>query len=181
MDEFQEQPQEQEATVGMGKLFGIFAVLVVVCALFFSLGYSLGKKSVATTLIPEPVATASAATTPKPSPSQSLPKNAPEPAPAQPTPASDPDSAPTQPSSPPAPEMGRNGSFVVQVAAVSRKEDAESLVGALRKKDYPVFIVSNVPGDKLFHVQVGPYGSMKDAETMKARLADDGYNPIVKK
>src|SRR5262245_40205261 len=172
MDEFQEQPQEQEATIGMGKLFGIFAALVVVCALFFSLGYSLGKKSVSTTLIPEPVATASAAATPKPSPSQSLPRSAPEPAPAQPAVSSDPEGTAARPSAPPAPEMVRSGSFVVQVAAVSRKEDAEALVGALRKKDYPVFIVSNVPGDKLFHVQVGPYGSMKDAETMKARLSD---------
>jgi DedD protein len=181
MDEFQEQPQEQEATVGMGKLFGIFAALVVVCALFFSLGYTLGKKSVANTLIPEPVATASAATTPKPSPSQSLPKNVPEPSAPQSPIAADPEGAPADPASPPAPEMVRSGSFVVQVAAVSRKEDAEALVGALRKKDYPVFIVSNVPGDRLFHVQVGPYGSIKDAETMKARLSDDGYNPIVKK
>jgi DedD protein len=179
MDEFQEQPQEQETTVGMGRLFGIFAGLVVICALFFSLGYTLGKKSVATTLIPEPQATATVATTPKPSPSQSLPK--PEPAVPQPADSPATESAAAEPSSPPAPEMVRSGSFVVQVAAVSRKEDAEALVGALRKKDYPVFIVSNVPGDKLFHVQVGPYGSMKDAETMKSRLSSDGYNPIVKK
>ncbi len=180
MDEFQEQAPEQETTIGMGKLFAIFAGLVVVCALFFSLGYTLGKKSVANTLIPEP--TASAATTassiPKPSPSQSLPKVQPEPPPPQSEPAN-PALAESTPAL--APEIVRTGTFVVQVAAVSRKEDAEALLGALRKKDYPVFIVSNVPGDRLFHVQVGPYGTMKDAEAMKSRLAGDGYNPIVKK
>jgi DedD protein len=181
MDEYQEQPQEQqeESTIGMGKLFGIFAALVVVCALFFSLGYTMGKKSAAPSVIPEPQAMTTAPSTPKPSPSQSLPK----PEAAIPPPADSPaaETASAAPSSPPAPEMVRNGSIVVQVAAVSRREDAEALVGALRKKDYPVFIVSNIPGDKLFHVQVGPYGSMKDAESMKSRLSNDGYNPIVKK
>ena len=181
MDEYQEQPQEQqeESTVGMGKLFGIFAALVVVCALFFSLGYTMGKKSVAPSVIPEPQAITTAPSTPKPSPSQSLPK--PEAVIPKPADSPSPETAPAASSSPAAPEMVRSGSFVVQVAAVSRKEDAEALVGALRKKDYPVFIVSNIPGDKLFHVQVGPYGSMKDAESMKSRLSNDGYNPIVKK
>jgi DedD protein len=71
--------------------------------------------------------------------------------------------------------------FAVQVAAVSRQEDAEALEGALRSKSYPVYIVNNQPGDKLFHVQVGPFSSLADAEAMKARLASDGYNPILKK
>lgn len=181
MDEYQEQPQEQEeTTMGMGKLFGIFAALVVVCALFFSLGYTMGKRSVAPpSVIPEPQAMTTVPSAPKPSPSQSLSK--PEAAVAQPAESPATETAAATPSSPAAPEMVRSGSIVVQVAAVSRKEDAEALVGALRKKDYPVFIVSNVPGDKLFHVQVGPYGSMKDAESMKSRLSSDGYNPIVKK
>jgi cell division septation protein DedD len=65
------------------------------------------------------------------------------------------------------------------VAAVSKQEDAEILVSALRKKQYPVFI-ANVPGDPLFHVQVGPFSTQLDAETMRNRLAGDGYNAIVK-
>jgi cell division septation protein DedD len=69
----------------------------------------------------------------------------------------------------------------VQVAAVSKHQDAEALVNALRKKQYPVFIASNEPLDRLFHVQVGPFSDLKDAETMKGRLAGDGYNPIVKR
>jgi cell division septation protein DedD len=71
--------------------------------------------------------------------------------------------------------------YVVQVAAVSKHQDAEALVNALRKKQYPVFIASNEPLDRLFHVQVGPFSDLKDAETMKGRLAGDGYNPIVKR
>ena len=80
--------------------------------------------------------------------------------------------------------IGRNkvgGTIAVQVAAVSKEEDADALVNALRNRNYPVFVVSNVPGDKLFHVQVGPFAELKDAETIRARLASDGYNPIIKK
>src|SRR5436305_1296327 len=60
-------------------------------------------------------------------------------------------------------------------------EDAEILVAALRKKQYPVLMVSNVPGDSLFHVQVGPFTDPKEAESMRTRLANDGYNAILKK
>ena len=69
---------------------------------------------------------------------------------------------------------------MVQVAAVSKQEDADALVAALRKKNYPVFS-SAVPADKLFHVQVGPFADIKDAESIKGKLVDDGYNPIVKR
>ena len=71
--------------------------------------------------------------------------------------------------------------YYVQVAAVSRQEDAESLVEALKKKQYPAFSANNPTADKFYHVQVGPYPELKDAEAMRARLIGDGYNPIVKK
>jgi cell division septation protein DedD len=70
---------------------------------------------------------------------------------------------------------------MVQVAAVTKQEDADILVNALRKKQYPVFVVANLPGDSLFHVQVGPFSDPKEAEAMRTRLAGDGYNAIVKK
>ena len=73
------------------------------------------------------------------------------------------------------------GGYFVQVAAVSRREDAEALVEALKKKQYPAFIANNPATDKFYHVQVGPYAELKDAEAMRNRLVSDGYNPIVKK
>lgn len=90
----------------------------------------------------------------------------------------------------PAPEVGKTpspnlntpaaGGYVVQVAAVSKQQDAEALVGALRKKQYPVFIAT--PGaDRLFHVQAGPFSDVKEAESVRARLVNDGYNPILKR
>jgi DedD protein len=70
--------------------------------------------------------------------------------------------------------------YMVQIAAVSKQQDAEALVGALRKKSYPVF-VTNPPGDALFHVQIGPFSDVKEAEAMRSKLQGDGYNPILKR
>ena len=61
------------------------------------------------------------------------------------------------------------------------QEDAEALVAALSKKNYAVFAVNTAPSDKLFHVQIGPFGNPKDAESLRLKLVGDGYNPIVKR
>ena len=71
--------------------------------------------------------------------------------------------------------------YFVQVAAVSKQEDADSLVDALKKKQYPAFVAAAPSTDKLFRVQVGPYSDIKDAEAMRTRLIGDGYSPILKK
>lgn len=69
--------------------------------------------------------------------------------------------------------------IMVQIAAISRQEDAEVLAGALRKRG---FSPSVNPGtnDKLFHVQIGPFTDKAQAETMKQHLLADGYNAIMK-
>jgi cell division septation protein DedD len=72
-------------------------------------------------------------------------------------------------------------SYFVQVAAVSKQEDADSLVEALKKKEYPAFVAAQVANDKLFRVQLGPFSEVKDAEAMRTRLVGDGYSPILKK
>jgi len=72
-------------------------------------------------------------------------------------------------------------SYFVQVAAVSKQDDAEALVDALKKKQYPAFVAANASTDKLFRVQVGPFGDVKEAEAMRSRLINDGYSPILKK
>lgn len=71
--------------------------------------------------------------------------------------------------------------YFVQVAAVSKQEDADSLVDALKKKDYTAFVAPVSATDKLYRVQVGPFSDIKDAETMRAKLVSDGYSPILKK
>lgn len=71
--------------------------------------------------------------------------------------------------------------YFVQVAAVTKQDDAQALVEALKKKQYAAFSNNTSPTDKLFHVQIGPFADVKDAEATRAKLISDGYNPILKK
>lgn len=96
------------------------------------------------------------------------------PAPPAPTPAV----ATTSPAAKQSAVVG-SGSIMVQIAAISRQEDADILVSALRKHGYSV-VVRNDPKDSLLHVQIGPFGSRDDAKAMRTRLLADGYNAILK-
>jgi cell division protein FtsN len=69
--------------------------------------------------------------------------------------------------------------IMVQIAAVSRQEDAEVLAGALRKRGFNPTVRPGT-GDKFFHVQVGPFTDKAQADTVKQHLLADGYNAIVK-
>jgi len=68
---------------------------------------------------------------------------------------------------------------MVQVAAVSRQEDADVLVGALKKHGYNAVVRSD-PKDNFLHVQVGPFATRDEARAMRAKLLADGYNAILK-
>jgi DedD protein len=197
-----DQVRDTEITLSTGKLLGIFFALAIVCGVFFTMGYLLGKSSSAgsrTEIVASVPSSSNAAGKPfggNKTP-EATPQNCPPGSPNCPPVAagSDAGSAGKNPDQQPAgsktsdPSIsqsagtevknGADGSFMVQVAAVSKQEDAEILVTSLRKKQYPVFI-ANSAGDPLFHVQVGPFNEKKEAEAMRARLAGDGYNAIVK-
>jgi DedD protein len=187
--------EDTEITLGTGKLVGLFFGLVILCAIFFGLGYSLGHKSetAAAVFSATPAASAgkpgAAATHPSPAGSAESAFRADhpdQPQSAAPPPAASADaqvstvSATTGSAADPS-APASTGSYSVQVAAVSHEEDAGALAEALRKKQYSAAVVAGTGSDKLFHVQVGPFADIKDAEAMKARLVSDGYNPIVKK
>jgi cell division septation protein DedD len=201
-----DQVRDTEITLSTSKLLGIFFALAIICGVFFTMGYLLGKSTSAggRTEIVATVPSGSAAGKPyagNKTPeaiTQTCPPGSPNCAPIASTTdtnsaakPSDQQSAAQQPSTSKPPDQsttqsagtdvkaGAGSSFMVQVAAVSKQEDAEILVTALRKKQYPVFI-ANAVGDPLFHVQVGPFSDKKDAEAMRTRLAGDGYNAIVK-
>jgi cell division septation protein DedD len=189
-----DEQQDTEFTLGAGKLLGLFFMLVILCGVFFSLGYTLGKGSqkYEGSLVPGDKGSAASASTDtksngavrpltkddKPETDMSFYK-AVEQKDAD-TKLEKPATADATKQDAPELKASPGGAFVVQVAAVSKKEDAEALQQALMKKQYPVVVT---PGglDKLFHVQIGPFADMKDAETMKGRLAADGYNAIVKR
>ena len=68
--------------------------------------------------------------------------------------------------------------YLVQIAAVRNPDDAKLLSGALQKQQYPVIV--SQPGDKLYHVQVGPYADFKEADAIRSRLIGAGYNAFLK-
>jgi DedD protein len=71
------------------------------------------------------------------------------------------------------------GQAMVQIAAVSRPQDADVLVAALRQRGYGV-VVRSEPQDHLLHVQVGPFANRTQATEIKQKLLSDGYNAIIK-
>jgi DedD protein len=71
------------------------------------------------------------------------------------------------------------GQPMVQIAAVSRPQDADVLVAALRQRGYGV-VVRSEPQDHLLHVQVGPFANRTQATEVKQKLLSDGYNAIIK-
>jgi DedD protein len=98
--------------------------------------------------------------------------------PAQQTPSGT-DQNPTPGSGAQQPAFSGPGYFV-QVAAVSKQEDADALAEALKGHGYAALIAAPT-SDKLYHVQVGPFADIKDAESARAKLVSDGYSPILKK
>jgi len=72
------------------------------------------------------------------------------------------------------------GSSVVQVAAMSHQEDADVVAVDLKRRGYTV-AVRHEPQDKLFHVQIGPFANKKEADSMRQRLQNDGYNNAIVK
>lgn len=178
---------DTEITLGTGKMLALFFGLVILCAVFFGMGFSMGRNSVRSgpELLPSPTAPA----TNRPSANGSKPtdqapavstdskaQSAQVPQDASSTNTSGQSSTPDQASPPPA-----NGSgYFVQVAAVSKQEDAEALVESLKGRQYSAFIATPSP-DKFFHVQIGPFTDIKEAESIRAKLVSDGYNPILKK
>jgi DedD protein len=191
--------RERELTLSTGMILGIFLVLVLLCGAFFGFGYKMGSHQTAPPIVASTAdgteqpsdtfngfnkpaagspagggATDSAADS---SGSGEAPGAAPETESAKPAVA-----APVHSTTPAvtAPDQSTAvGSYVVQVAAVSHEEDAQLLVTALKAKGYPVSAHTQ-PGDKFYHIQVGPFTNVKDAAAAKQRLVADGYQPIIK-
>jgi cell division septation protein DedD len=200
--------RDTEITLSMGNLLALFFCLVVLCGISLGIGFSLGRNSMkqaiqaaAASAVP---ATPAPPTTSKPGAAQVTPPKAPDcpagqncspqPAeaqapteltfydsvqkkdahpqltPAQPTPA---------PSTPAEARSTLGAGYMVQIAAVRNQDDAKLLSDALQKQHYPVVVAQ--PGDKLFHVQVGPYADIKEAEAIRARLISAGYNAFLKR
>jgi cell division septation protein DedD len=78
------------------------------------------------------------------------------------------------------PEPAGNG-FVVQVAAVNDRREADSIAKRLASKGYPTFVTTPRGGvPKMFRVRVGKYQTRKEAERTASRLQkEDQFKPWI--
>jgi cell division septation protein DedD len=184
----------------------MFLGVVVLCGIFFTLGYVMGRtqydSSVRAATLPS---SERAATIPRPV------ENVPAPAPQWDfmKPSSAKSSERLEPSSKPADNSAaakaeekpkeisaaaeaksRNplvrstpvprGNVVLQLAALRSEYDALALTEALQQKSFPAFVLMPATGD-LYRVQVGPFSSVKDAESTKKALEREGFRVITKR
>jgi cell division septation protein DedD len=69
--------------------------------------------------------------------------------------------------------------LVLQVGAMTRRENADALTAALRKKSFPAFVLAR-DGDPYYRVDVGPYPDEADARIAADKLKGGGFGTAVK-
>jgi cell division protein FtsN len=200
-------PREDEQTelvLENRQVVAIFLGLALLCGVFFSLGYVVGSNTtsssptVAQTDENLPVASEKPSSLPAPSYMQSSPMATAQPPDETPddtelnfyssvqedqpqgmlpeaATGEEPVEAPARIAVVPPPP-----GIVVQVSALTRREDAESLVALLEERSLPVLVTTGV-NDPLFHVVVGPYTSEAEAQKTKALLEQDGFRPFIRR
>ena len=70
--------------------------------------------------------------------------------------------------------------ILVQVSALGRREDADTLVQLLKERNLPVLVMAGT-NDPFFHVMVGPYQNEDEAQRGKKLLERDGFRPFLKR
>jgi DedD protein len=201
--------QDREISLGTTTILGIFFALALLCAVFFGFGYSLGRRSALPSANPTAATAGSENSDSKPSPGSPVSQTEKRAVGAESAIVpmdSDPAAQDTQQSpnphlvkasasnhlDPAANTITRSpaitaaaaattpGSSVVQIAAMSHQEDADVVAVDLKRRGYTVAI-RHESQDKLFHVQIGPFGNRKEADAMRQRLQTDGYNSAIVK
>ncbi len=185
-------------------LVGLFLGVVLLCCVFFTLGYVMGRTQY--------TGSVHAAITPSNGPAPSPAASAAQQKPAAPVAAPAPGewdfypkkgadaatpSAPVTPhpnqaiaetKSPPAPSKAParfrppqipHGATILQLAALTREGDAMALADALQQKRFPAFVITPT-ADNLYRVQVGPYADTQSADLAKRSLEREGFKVIVK-
>jgi cell division septation protein DedD len=186
--------RDTEVTLGPTILIGLFLGLLLLCGLCFGLGYSVGNHGARDSLAGEPAGAQAGvmAASSQAKPSAAPPVISQPPCAVDGLPATDAAGAAqssgsttvggansAQPLVKPAlPATATEPELMVQIAAVSHQEDADVLIGALRKRGYAVN-VRRETADGQFHVRVGPFTNRNDANAMRQKLLGDGYNAIV--
>ncbi len=173
-------------------LLGVFFAVVLLCAVFFTLGFVLGRDRahaslVAKTSAPPTQAEQKSGQASAPSdltfydrvagkqPKETLPPK-PKPKAASPTtktastlrkPAAKPPAAPVKP-------------IYLQVGAFAEEVQARSLAQRLLKLDFPV-VIQPSSKDRLHRVRVGPFASAELADAAQKRLEAQGFRQILRR
>jgi cell division septation protein DedD len=184
---------EFEMVLGNKQLLSGFFVVVILFAVFFVMGYIVGRNS-----SPQPKVVASSDTV-GPAPAVSQPRPPTAQAVQSPPPAAEPagDNAPQpakQPTTQPAHEPARQaektapvdatpveavpGETYLQVMAV-KQEEAEVIARTLKAKGFPTSLSPGLRG--LTRVLVGPYTDTASLGKAKVELENSGFRPIVKR
>ena len=193
--------RQMELVLENKQVIGIFLGIALLCGVFFALGYAVGRSTASPAedlTQPEDEFTA---TGEKPSALPSPTYIQRNPAAATQNPGSDTDlgfyqsvqeaqpqamlpSGETQaaaPGTPPPPAVQPPPpGILVQVSALTRREDAESLVVLLKEKKLPVLVTSG-DNDTLFHVVVGPYKTDAEAQRVRQLLEQEGFRPFIRR
>jgi cell division septation protein DedD len=182
-----------ERTIGSGHLVALFLGIVVLCCVFFILGYEMGRAQFekgGAAVAAKPATPAPSAETPSAgwpsatSSSSASAKTTTAAAPAKPAPSKAPEAAPSKAASAAAgllkpPDIPK-GSIVLQVAANKNESDALNLAKLLQEKGFPAFVLTPSTDD-WYRVQVGPFADAKAAEQAKTALAHEGFKAIAKR
>ena len=191
-------------------LIGLFLGVVLLCGVFFTLGYVMGHNAyggpvhaadaVERSLSPShtPVKTPEREASPAPANSEwdfysknsdnrLEPAAAPSSAPAPPVSSHPPavSAAPTDARTVPTSARFQaprlgKGAIVLQVAALRRETDALAMADALQQKNFPSFVVTP-SADGFYRVQVGPYFDEHAAESARVALDRAGFKAILKR
>ena len=135
-----------------------------------------------------PSETAATSSVPRPAPEPVA--EAPRPVAASPVPASPSAKPPapaaaavtaaaTEPSGIPSTAL-RAGGFVVQVAAVKDRGEADTIARRLSTKGYPAFVTTAPGGVQMFRVRVGKFTDRREAESAASRLEkEEQFKPWI--
>lgn len=73
----------------------------------------------------------------------------------------------------------RGNRYMVQVGATGNRKDAQMLVSRLRRQGFHAAIYTG-KRDKFLHVQLGPFTSTQQAQTVRRRVMAHGYHALLK-
>ncbi len=173
-------------------LLGVFFAVVLLCAVFFTLGFVLGRDRAqaslaAKTSAPPTKAEQKSGQASAPSdltfydrvegkqPKETLP---PKPKPKAASPATKTAATLRKPATKPAAASVKP--IYLQVGAFAEEVQARSLAQRLLKLDFPV-VIQPSSKDRLHRVRVGPFASAKLADAAQKRLEAQGFRQILRR